>query len=572
MQTEHGWFQAHAYRYEDGMSTFIVETPEETWQAAGIEQMSQEEGIAYCEKLFAPWLDGNPLVSNASHLRGSAIWIRFPRVICNTWVHWNTLDTARGERRVPVVLMGDAAHTAHFSIGSGTKLALEDSIELARCLSGAEGSVEHGLKHYEEVRSVEVLKIQNAARNSTEWFENVKRYAGLEPEQFAYSLLTRSQRISHENLRLRDPAWLEGFERWIAERAGAPAPAGQRPAMPMLTPYQARGVRLKNRIMVSPMAMYSCQDGVPGDFHLVHLGGRAMGGAGLVMVEMTCVSPDARITPGCPGLWNDEQARAFTRIVDFVHGNSDARIGVQIGHAGRKGSTQLGWQKIDHPLAEGNWPLLSASALPYIEGVSQTPRAMTRADMDQVRDNFVAATRRAVAAGFDWLELHCAHGYLLSSFISPLTNQRDDEYGGSLENRLRYPLEVFHAVRAAWPRTSPCRCGSRRTTGSRAASPRRRGRDRAPLQGRRRRHDRLLVRPGQQGRSPSTAACSRRPSPTACATKPAFPPSPWARSSRPTTPTPSSRPAAPTCARWPVRTWPTRPGRCAKPPAWAIVT
>ena len=300
MQTEHGWFQAHAYRYEDGMSTFIVETPEETWQAAGIEQMSQEEGIAYCEKLFAPWLDGNPLVSNASHLRGSAIWIRFPRVICNTWVHWNTLDTARGERRVPVVLMGDAAHTAHFSIGSGTKLALEDSIELARCLSGAEGSVEHGLKHYEEVRSVEVLKIQNAARNSTEWFENVKRYAGLEPEQFAYSLLTRSQRISHENLRLRDPAWLEGFERWIAERAGAPAPAGQRPAMPMLTPYQARGVRLKNRIMVSPMAMYSCQDGVPGDFHLVHLGGRAMGGAGLVMVEMTCVSPDARITRDAP--------------------------------------------------------------------------------------------------------------------------------------------------------------------------------------------------------------------------------------------------------------------------------
>ena len=229
-----------------------METPEETWQAAGIEQMSQEEGIAYCEKLFAPWLDGNPLVSNASHLRGSAIWIRFPRVICNTWVHWNTLDTARGERRVPVVLMGDAAHTAHFSIGSGTKLALEDSIELARCLSGAEGSVEHGLKHYEEVRSVEVLKIQNAARNSTEWFENVKRYAGLEPEQFAYSLLTRSQRISHENLRLRDPAWLEGFERWIAERAGAPAPAGQRPAMPMLTPYQARGVRLRTASWFRP--------------------------------------------------------------------------------------------------------------------------------------------------------------------------------------------------------------------------------------------------------------------------------------------------------------------------------
>ncbi|MCY1513450.1 NADPH dehydrogenase [compost metagenome] len=455
VQTEHGWFQAHAYRYENGMSTFIVETPEETWQAAGIEQMSQEEGIAYCEKLFAPWLDGNPLVSNASHLRGSAIWIRFPRVICNTWVHWNSLETARGQRRVPVVLMGDAAHTAHFSIGSGTKLALEDAIELARCLSGAEGSVEAGLKHYEEVRSVEVLKIQNAARNSTEWFENVARYADLEPEQFAYSLLTRSQRISHENLRLRDPAWLEGFERWIAEHAGAATAPGERPALPMLTPFTVRGVRLKNRILVSPMAMYSCTDGVPGDFHLVHLGARAMGGAGLVMVEMTCVSPDGRITPGCPGLWNDEQRKAFTRIVDFVHGNSDARIGMQLGHAGRKGSTQLGWQKIDHPLAEGNWPLMSASALPYIEGVSQTPRAMTRADMDDVRDNFVAAARRAEQAGFDWLELHCAHGYLLSSFISPLTNRREDEYGGSLENRLRFPLEVFHAVRAVWPENKP---------------------------------------------------------------------------------------------------------------------
>ncbi len=455
VQTEHGWFQAHAYQFEEGLSTFIVETPEETWKAAGIDQMSQEDGIAYCEKLFAPWLDGHRLMSNAAHLRGSAIWIRFPRVICNTWVHWNTLDTARGERRVPVVLMGDAAHTAHFSIGSGTKLALEDAIELARCLSGAEGSVEAGLTRYEEVRSAEVLKIQNAARNSTEWFENVARYAGLEPEQFAYSLLTRSQRISHENLRLRDAAWLEGYERWLAERAGAPAPAGQRPPLPMLTPFQARGVRLKNRIMVSPMAMYSCENGVPGDFHLVHLGARAMGGAGLVMVEMTCVTPEGRITPGCPGLWNDDQARAFKRIVDFVHANSDARIGMQLGHAGRKGSTQLGWQKIDHPLPEGNWPLLSASALPYIEGVSQVPRAMTRADMDQVRDSFVAAARRAVEAGFDWLELHCAHGYLLSSFISPLTNRREDEYGGSLDNRLRYPLEVFRAVREVWPADKP---------------------------------------------------------------------------------------------------------------------
>jgi len=454
VQTEHGWFQAHAYRFENGLSTFIVETPEETWQAAGIEAMSQEDGIAYCERLFAPWLDGHRLISNASHLRGSAIWIRFPRVICNTWVHWNTLDTPRGIRDVPVVLMGDAAHTAHFSIGSGTKLALEDAIELAGCLRGAQ-DLQAGLQHYQDVRSVEVLKIQNAARNSTEWFENVQRYAGLPPEQFVYSLLTRSQRISHENLRLRDPAWLEGCERAIAERAGMATEAGRRPPLPMLTPYQARGVRLPNRIVVSPMAMYSCTDGVPGDFHLVHLGARAMGGAGLVMVEMTCTSPDARITPGCPGLWNDTQAQAFARIVDFVHGNSPARIGIQLGHAGRKGSTQLGWQRIDHPLPEGNWPLLSASPLPYLPGISQTPRAMTRDDMDRVRDDFVAAARRAAQAGFDWLELHCAHGYLLSSFISPVTNRRDDEYGGSLDNRLRYPLEVFRAVREVWPQDRP---------------------------------------------------------------------------------------------------------------------
>ncbi|MGH8784102.1 MAG: bifunctional salicylyl-CoA 5-hydroxylase/oxidoreductase [Cupriavidus necator] len=450
--TEHGWFQAHAYRFEDGTSTFIVETPEETWKAAGIDQMSQEEGIAYCEKLFAPYLDGNPLISNASHLRGSAIWIQFPRVICERWVHWNALAGDNGaEKKVPVVLMGDAAHTAHFSIGSGTKLALEDAIELARTIGNVDGSLEDALKQYEGVRSVEVLKIQNAARNSTEWFENVRRYEDLEPEQFAYSLLTRSQRISHENLRVRDKAWLEGYEAWLAERAGADAAA----VLPMLTPYTVRGVELKNRVVVSPTAMYSCEHGVPGNFHMVHLGSRALGGAGLVMVEMTAVSPDGRITPGCPGLWNDQQAAAYAGIVGFVHEHTSARIGVQIGHAGRRGSTQLGWEQMDHPLAEGNWPLIAASALPYLPGVSQTPRAMTRADMDRVRNDFVAATRRAAAAGFDWLELQAGHGYLLSGFISPVTNQRTDEYGGALESRMAFPLEVLRAVRAAWPQDKP---------------------------------------------------------------------------------------------------------------------
>jgi len=451
VQTEHGWFQAHAYKFEPGMSTFIVETREETWQAAGLGQMSQEEGIAYCERLFAPWLDGNRLISNAGHLRGSAIWIRFPRVICDTWVHNQPLPDGR---TVPVVLMGDAAHTAHFSIGSGTKLAFEDAIELRRCILNNHNDLSAALTQYQAVRSVEVLRIQNAARNSTEWFENVARYANMAPEQFAYSLLTRSQRISHENLRLRDAKWLEDFEKWFANQTGALQP-GKRPVPPMLTPFKLRDITLKNRIVVSPMAMYSCVDGVPGDFHLVHLGSRAMGGAGLVMAEMTCPSPDARITPGCPGLWNDEQQAAFTRIVDFVHAETTAKIGVQLGHAGRKGSTKVSWEGTDMPLEAGNWPLVAASALPYLEGVSQVPQAMTREQMIAVRDDFVAAARRAAAAGFDWLELNYAHGYLLSSFISPLTNQRSDAYGGSLENRLRYPLEVFKAVRAVWPQHLP---------------------------------------------------------------------------------------------------------------------
>jgi anthraniloyl-CoA monooxygenase len=449
-ETEHGWFQAHAYQYDGDTSTFIVETPEEVWRAAGLEQMSQEDGIAFCERLFAKYLDGHKLLSNAAHLRGSAIWIRFPRVICKRWVHWSRV----GERQVPVVLMGDAAHTAHFSIGSGTKLALEDAIELARCFGQAPGATDLAavLQEYERVRAIEVLKIQSAARNSMEWFENVQRYTAMEAEQFAYSLLTRSQRISHENLRLRDKDYVEGFERWIAQRAGL---APEVPALPpMLTPFRLREVQLKNRIVVSPMAQYSAVDGVAGDFHLVHLGARALGGAGLVMVEMTCPSPDARITPGCPGLWNDAQRDAFKRIVDFVRANSDAKLGLQLGHAGPKGSTQLGWEDIDEPLPAGNWPLLAPSAIAY-GPTNQVPRAMTRADMDRVRNDFVAATRRAAEAGFDWLELHCAHGYLLSAFICPLTNQRSDDYGGSLANRCRYPLEVFAAMRAVWPAHLP---------------------------------------------------------------------------------------------------------------------
>ena len=450
-QTEHGWFQAHAYQFDADTSTFIVEAPEPVWRAHGIDQMSQAQGLTFCQNLFAKLLDGNGLVSNATHQRGSANWIQFPRVICKHWVHREVING----RCVPIVLMGDAAHTAHFSIGSGTKLALEDAIDLASAFDDENSQLDNILCAYEARRSVEVLKIQNAARNSTEWFENVTRYAGMPIEQFTYSLLTRSQRISHENLRLRDAAWLQGFEAWLA---GVQRQGKRKPPPPMFTPFKVQELTLKNRILVSPMALYSAVEGLPQDVHLVHLGARAMGGAALVFVEMTSPTPEGRITPGCTGLWNDAQTAAFKRIVDFVQGQTSAHIGLQLGHSGPKGSTQVGWEGTDEPLPsdapQGNWPLLAASAVPY-GPQNQTPRAMTRADMDVMTAQFVDATRRAATAGFDWLELHCAHGYLLSSFICPLTNQRTDDHGGSLENRCRYPLEVFRAMRAAWPQGKP---------------------------------------------------------------------------------------------------------------------
>ena len=435
--TEWGWFQVHAYQFDRDTSTFIVECREETWLAAGLDKLDLAGSIAFCEKLFGKYLQGNRLMSNARHLRGSA-WLNFNRVLCEKWHHGN------------IVLIGDSAHTAHFSIGSGTKLAMEDAIALCQTLCANPGKVERALALYQEERSLEALKLQSAARNRMEWFENVARYTHLEPEQFAYTLLTGSQRIGHENLKVRDSGYVAQVESWLAEKCGA----GTRPLPPMFTPYRLRGLTLKNRVVVSPMAMYSAQDGVPGDFHLAHLGARALGGAGLVFTEMTCIAADARITPGCAGLWNDAQSAAWTRIVDFVHAHSSAGIALQLGHAGAKGSTQPGWEDMDEPLAAGNWPLLAASAVPAGPR-NAVPREMTRADMLRVSAEFAAAARRGALCGFDMLELHCAHGYLLSGFICPLTNRRADEYGGSLANRLRYPLEVFAAVRAAWPADRP---------------------------------------------------------------------------------------------------------------------
>ena len=439
-ETECGWIWAHAYRFAPDCSTFIVECSEETWRRFGFDRMSQDESIAACEKLFAKYLDGHRLQSNASHLVGSAAWLNFRRIKCERWTSGN------------VILLGDAAHTAHFSIGSGTKLALEDAIKLADVLNRKALSLEAALDEYQAERSLEVLKLQNSARNSTEWFETLERYTHFEPLQFAYSILTRSQRISHENLRLRDLEWLETVERWFWKRATEGR--SNKTAPPMFAPLKLREMEVENRVTVSPMAMYSAVDGVPNDFHFVHYGERALGGAGLVFTEMTCVSPEGRISPGCTGMWNADHVAAWKRIVDFVHANSKAKICLQLGHSGGKGSTRVGWEGNDVPLEDDNWPVMSASDVPW-SPVNQVPRPMTRADMDTVRDQFVAAVRMALECGFDMVELHAAHGYLLSSFITPLQNTRTDEYGGSLENRLRYPLEVFAAMRAAWPSDRP---------------------------------------------------------------------------------------------------------------------
>ena len=438
-ESAHGLWRVHAYRYNAGMSTFILETTEAAWRRAGLDQADEDRTIAFAERLFAEELRGHRLLKNRS------LWRNFPTVRNGAWHHRN------------IVLIGDAAHTAHFSIGSGTKLAMEDAIALCRALE-RHAEVEKALVAYEEERRPEVERLQRAAQVSLEWFEQTERYHGrLEPIQFVMSLLTRSLRVTHGNLKVRDPRLVATVDRWFAGRAEAQsrvAVAASPAPPPMFTPFRLRDMLLSNRIVVSPMCQYSAEDGTPNDWHLVNLGSRAVGGAALVVAEMTDVSREGRITPGCTGMYKPEHVTAWTRIVDFVHAHSTAKIALQLAHAGRKGSTRRLWEGIDEPLPEGNWPLLSASAIPY-HPYSQVPKAMDRADMERVRDHFVRAARMAEDAGFDMLELHFAHGYLLASFVSPLTNTRADDYGGSLAGRMRYPLEVFDAVRAVWPAPKP---------------------------------------------------------------------------------------------------------------------
>ncbi len=442
LDTPAGIMQVHGYPYSDQASTFILEMHEDVWRRAGFGEAaaaaaglapghSDEASVEMIRRLCADVLGGHELFANNSR------WTAFTTVRCRTWRHRN------------VVLLGDAAHTAHFSIGSGTKLAMEDALALAACLH-EQPSADSALAAYEAERRPVVASTQRAAQASLEWFENIGQYADQDPRQFAFNIVTRSRRVTYDNLRLRDPEFVADMDRWFA--AGQGETAEVRP--PMFQPFRLGGLELANRVIVSPMDMYSARDGVPGDFHLVHLGSKALGGAGLVMTEMVCVSPAGRITPGCTGMYSTEQEESWRRIVSFVHGRSGAKIGIQLGHSGRKGSTRLMWEGMDAPLPEGNWEVCGPSPLPYQAG-SQTPRELGPAELEEIRGQFVSAARAAARAGFDLLELHCAHGYLLSSFLSPLTNQRTDRYGGSLAARLRYPLEVFDAIRAVWPENRP---------------------------------------------------------------------------------------------------------------------
>ncbi|MFQ5843924.1 MAG: bifunctional salicylyl-CoA 5-hydroxylase/oxidoreductase [Planctomycetota bacterium] len=433
-QDEHGLFTVHAYQFDGEMSTFIVECDEESWRGARLHEAGEEEALARLREVFREDLRGHPLVSNKFE------WRRFPTVRCERWHHEN------------VVLMGDAAHTAHFSIGSGTKLAMEDAIELAEALE-ANGDFDRAVVEYEAERMRDAERLQRAAKHSRVWFEQIRRHTRLPPHEFAYSMMTRSLRLDHESLRVRDPDYVAGVDRWFAR--GTLAAGVEPPPPPMFTPFRVRGLTLRNRVVVSPMCMYCADGGLVGDFHYVHLGARALGGAALVLTEMTCVDRDARITPGCAGLYRPEHAAAWKRVVDFVHRHTPAAIGIQLGHAGRKGATRVMREGMDEPLEEGAWPLLSASPIPWFAGRSQVPREMDRRDMERVRDAFVAAARMAEECGFDWLEVHMAHGYLLASFLSPLTNRRRDAYGGSPAARMRYPLEVFGAVREVWPEHRP---------------------------------------------------------------------------------------------------------------------
>jgi anthraniloyl-CoA monooxygenase len=445
VETPHGVMQIHGYPYDATGSTFIVEMNDEVWKRAGFAAFASRtfapgesdlESIAEIRRLFEHILGGHAVHANNSK------WISFTTVRNESWHDGN------------VVILGDAAHTAHFSIGSGTKLAMEDALALAACVH-EQHTLAQALDAYEAERKPVVVSTQRAAQASLEWFENLGQYVHQDPLQFAFNILTRSRRVTYDNLRLRDPEFVHRVDAWFATQLEVQHHRSPDIATPpMFQPFRLRDLELKNRVIVSAMDMYSADDGMPNDFHLVQTGGKALGGAGLVMTEMVCVSAAGRITPGCTGMYAPEHENGWRRIVDFVHERSSARIGLQLGHSGRKGSTRLMWEGMDEPLPDGNWEIVAPSPIAYT-AANQVPRELTRDEMDEIREQFVRAAEAGVRVGFDLLELHCAHGYLLSSFISPISNQRTDEYGGTLAHRLRFPLEVFDGIRAVWPAHKP---------------------------------------------------------------------------------------------------------------------
>lgn len=432
-----GVCSVHAYPFSPNQSTFIVECDPIAWQGAGFDQMSVEQAIAELQRLFAPELQGAKLRSKRSG------WLQFRRVKTQCWHHEN------------LVLIGDAAHTAHYSIGSGTKLAMQDAFALTQALDPLADTtnpskIQTSLANYQAKRWVDVAKLQKSGDTSRRWFENLSRYRALDPIQFTAHLLSRSKRITRQNLKTRDPAFVDRWDRWFARQAGVQVSAESTAPPPMFTPFTLGGITVCNRVVVSPMCQYSAIEGVPGPWHLAHLGALARGGAGLVMAEMTAVCPEGRITPNCAGLFNDTQMRAWSELLRFAKSCSSAKLGIQLGHAGRKGACNLPWQG-DHSLGGQGWPLLAPSALAF-DASKERPRAFDAKDIATLKANYVAAAQRADQAGFDLVEIHMAHGYLLGSCLSPLSNLRQDDYGGALLGRAKLPLEIFDAVRSVWPR------------------------------------------------------------------------------------------------------------------------
>jgi anthraniloyl-CoA monooxygenase len=427
--TPHGTIVAHSYQYEEGMSTWIFECSDETWKKHGFEVTNEADTMAKIAEIFAAELDGHPLISNKSH------WRQFPHVTNENWYHNN------------IVLLGDAKATAHYSIGSGTKLAMDSAIGLSDAVIANPNDVKAAFRQYDKSRRNTVEMIQYAAIVSLDWFENMDRHIQHSFQQFAFGCMTRSKKVTYENLRLRDSSFTDKVLKEFIHKCHAELVS----ASPAFTTFKLRNLELHNRIVMSSMGQYVAENGLVNDWHFQHYTSRAVGGLGLILTEMTAVSDTGRITEGCAGIYTESQVNAWKRITDFIHQYTQTKIGIQLGHSGRKGCSKIPWES---QFQGTKWKLLSASAIPFNEN-SDCPKEMTLEDMKLVKIQFVQAAKNANEAGFDMIELQAHHGFLLASFLSPLTNIRTDDFGGNVQNRLKYPLEVFTAIREVFPTEKP---------------------------------------------------------------------------------------------------------------------